>query len=259
VSEGRKLAVITLLSGLGAFAQSFDSFEVATIKPSAPDDRAGRFIRMESANRFVAKNQTVALLLAAAYNLPERLVSGGPAWVVSDRFEIVAATGSGVRPSLDEQMSMLRKLLADRFQLTFHRERKELSIYALTALPSGPKLKESEARADASPALINVIFPDRVQLPARNATMSQFASMLQRSVLDRPVVDQTGLRGRFDFDLEWTPDESQFGGKLPPPPTESPKASLFAALRQQLGLRLDATKGPMDVLVIDRVARPSEN
>ena len=159
------------------------------------------------------------------------------------------------------KMSMLRKLLADRFQLTFHRERKEFSIYALTALPSGPKLKESEAPADTSPALINVIFPDRVQLPARNATLSQFASMLQRSVLDRPVVDQTGSTDRFDFTLEWKPDPSQLG---PNPPAQLPaniedRPDLMTAIRVQLGLKIESGKAPVEVLVIDKVTKPTEN
>jgi uncharacterized protein (TIGR03435 family) len=101
------------------------------------------------------------------------------------------------------------------------------------------------------------MFPGRVQLPARNATMSQFASLLQRSVLDRHVLDKTELTGRYDFDLEWTPDDTQFGGLLPPAPaTDNPKPDLFAAMQQQLGLRLQTSKGLVDVIVIDRAERP---
>jgi uncharacterized protein (TIGR03435 family) len=96
-------------------------------------------------------------------------------------------------------------------------------------------------------------------LPARNATMAQFASIMNRAILDRPVVDKTGLSGKYDFDLEWTPDETQFGGQVPQGTPEHPKPDLFAALQQQLGLRLEATKGPIEALVIDRVERPSEN
>jgi uncharacterized protein (TIGR03435 family) len=103
-----------------------------------------------------------------------------------------------------------------------------------------------------------VCFPDHVVLPARNATMPLLASMLQRSVLDRPVVDQTGLTGAFDFDLEWTPDESQFEGRIPVP-VDMTKPGLFTAIQEQLGLRLEALTGPVEVLVIDRVERPSEN
>jgi uncharacterized protein (TIGR03435 family) len=120
---------------------------------------------------------------------------------------------AGLVRALDEQMSMLRKLLADRFKLTFHREQKELSIYALTVAKNGLKLKESTSPPDQPPVLVNRIFPDRALLPARNATMAQFASMMQRAVLDRPVLDKTGLSGKYDFDLEWTPDETQFDGR----------------------------------------------
>jgi uncharacterized protein (TIGR03435 family) len=90
--------------------------------------------------------------------------------------------------------------------------------------------------------------------------MAQFASMIQRAVLDRPVLDQTGLPGKYDFDLEWTPDETQFGGQEPPGATEIPlKPDPFAAMQQQLGLKLEAAKGLVEVLFIDQAARPSEN
>ena len=119
-------------------------------------------------------------------------------------------------------MAMLRKLLTDRFGLTFHREKKEFSIYELTVAKTGPKLVPSTAPPDQSPTLTSTLYPaasggiDKAVMPARNATMAQFASILQRGALDRPVVDSTGISGRFDFDLEWTPDETQFGGNLPP-------------------------------------------
>jgi uncharacterized protein (TIGR03435 family) len=96
-------------------------------------------------------------------------------------------------------------------------------------------------------------------MPARNVTMAQFAGILQRAILDRPVVDSTGISGRFDFDLEWTPDESQFGGQLPPGPPDSAKPGLYAAMQQQLGLKIEATRGPIEALVIDRIERPSDN
>jgi uncharacterized protein (TIGR03435 family) len=266
MAQRLKPAVAALIIAAGGmFAQApatrptFDAFEVATIKPTAPDYQGGRFITMQSVNRFVVKNFTLKTLVGAAYNLTPRAISGGPAWIDSDRYDIVAATPGTVRPNLDEQMSMLRKLLADRFKLTFHREQKQLSIYALTVAKSGLKLKESSAPPDTPPVLINRMFPDRVLLPARNATMVQLASMMQRAVLDRPVLDKTGLSGKYDFDLEWTPDETQFGGQRPAATSESTKPDLFAAIQQQLGLKLEATKGPVEVLVIGQVERPSEN
>jgi uncharacterized protein (TIGR03435 family) len=96
-------------------------------------------------------------------------------------------------------------------------------------------------------------------MPARNATMGDFVSVLQRAILDHPVVDKTGLTGRFDFDLEWAPDETQFGGDVPAAPDDAPSAPLFTAIQQQLGLKLTATRGPVQALVVDNAERPSPN
>jgi uncharacterized protein (TIGR03435 family) len=237
------------------------SFEVATIKPAPPDDRGGRYLTMQGGHQFIAKNYSLKYMVAAAYNLNPRAVSGGPDWTDSVRFDIRAVTPGETRPSLDQQMSMLRKLLTDRFGLKFHTEPKEFSVYTLVISKNGPTLKESSASPDEQPMLINTVFPgEKIRLPARNATMSQFASMLQRGVLDRPVVDKTGLSARYDFDLEWTPDDTQFGGNLPPVPPENVKLpDLFAALQQQLGLKLESARAPVDTIVIDSVQPPAEN
>jgi uncharacterized protein (TIGR03435 family) len=162
-------------------------------------------------------------------------------------------------------MVMLRKLLAERFNLTFHREKKEFSIYELTVAKGGPKMAASTAPFDEASNVTSTLFPassggiDRALMPAHNVTMQEFASVLQRGILDRPVVNNTGLSGRYDFDLEWTPDESQFGGQLPPCAPDTPKPGLFAAMQQQMGLRIEAARGPLETLVIDRLDRPSEN
>jgi uncharacterized protein (TIGR03435 family) len=243
----------------------FDAFEVATIKPTPPDWTGGRFIRMQAAQQFVARKHGLITLIAAAYNISPQLISGGPKWVVDDHYDILAKTPGDIRPNPDEQMAMLRSLLADRFQLAFHRDRKEFSIYALTIAKNGPKLKDSTLSPDANPAgpplLAFALSPQLVRLPGRYVSMPELASVMQRAALDRPVVDRTGLTGRYDFDLEFTPDESLFGGVLPRPtnPDPSAKPELFAAIQEQLGLRLDATRGPVEALVIDRVERPSAN
>jgi uncharacterized protein (TIGR03435 family) len=254
------------VSASGVWAQSppsrpkFDAFEVATVKPVEPDAKSGRFIVMQGTNRFVEKAYTLKLLIAAAYDLNPRTISGGPPWVSSDHYDIVAVTPGEVRPTHDEQMSMLRSLLADRFKLTFHREQKVFSIYSLELAKSGPKLKPSASHPD-EPAVVGpgVVYPQRVVLPGRNATMESFVSLLQRAILDRPVVDKTGLTGRYDFDLEWAPDETQFGGDLPPASAAATSPPLFEAIQQQLGLRLEATRGPVAALVVDTVERPSAN
>lgn len=266
-----KIPLLSIVAAVVVLAQppearpSFEEFEVATILPTAPAWTGGRFIRMQSANRLVARNHALKTLIAAAYNLSPKAITGGPPWEDSDRYDILAKTPGDVRPNLEEQMTMLRKLLSERFKLTFHREPKELSIYTLSIGKNGPKLRESAATANPSPAgpspLIFIVSPQIVELPAHNASMDELASVLQRSALDRPVLDKTGLAGRYDFDLEWTPDETQFGGALGKPanPDGSTVPGLFAALQQQLGLRLESKKGPVELLVIDGIGRPTEN
>lgn len=261
----RQLLVATLIVlTSGAFAQTqtprpnFDSFEVATIKPVESSAKSARYITMQGVNRFVEKDYTLKLLIAAAYNLNPHVISGGPDWLDSEHYDIAALTPGDVRPTRDEQMGMLRKLLTDRFQLSFHRERREFSIYVLEVAKGGAKLRPT-AKPEAIPYLINVVYPQSIKLPARNVTMGDFAAMLQRAVVDRPVVDKTGLSGRYDFDLEWAQDESQFDGEISAASADANAPPLFTAIQQQLGLKLMATKGPVDALIVDRAERPSAN
>jgi len=236
----------------------FDAFEVATVKVSDENFR-GRYIVMESDHRFVERNYTVKGLIAAAYDLNPKTISGEPAWANTNHYDIEAVTPDAVRPTRDEQMAMLRVLMKERFGLSFHREKKEFSIYALEVAKGGPKLKPS-ASADTPPTVgPGVVNPDRLVLPGRNATTGELASLLQRAVLDRPVVDQTGLTGRYDFDLAWAQDESQFGGDVPKASEATPVLPLFEAIQQQLGLRLEAKRGMVDTLVVDAVEKPSGN
>jgi uncharacterized protein (TIGR03435 family) len=254
-----------VLSASGIMGQSpaprpkFDAFDVATIRPADPDAKAGRYIVMQGTHRFVEKYYTLKLLIAAAYDLNPKTISGGPGWIESDHYDILAVTPGDVRPTHDEQMSMLRNLLTDRFKLTFHREQKTFSIYELELAKSGPKLKASTAPPDDPAALISTVYPQRIVLPARNATMGDFVSLLQRALLDRPVVDKTGLSGRYDFDLEWAPDETQFGGDVPVASADAPSPPFFSGIQEQLSLRLEATRGPVDALVVDKAERPSAN
>ncbi|HTA43216.1 MAG TPA: TIGR03435 family protein [Bryobacteraceae bacterium] len=247
---------------------SFEAFEVATVKPTPPEETGinkGRFIRMQSAHRLQAKNYTVEGLIAAAYDLNPKMISGGPAWAQTDRYDVIAATPGELRPSYDDQMRMLRTLLTDRFSLRFHRKKEEFAVFELTVAKNGPKLKPSTAPPGEPYNVTTTIYPaasggiDHALLPAHNITTQQFASVLQRAILDRPVVDNTQLTGRYDFDLEWTPDETNFGGTLPQGPPDSARPGLFAAMQQQLGLRVEATRGRIDTLVIDGLARPSDN
>jgi uncharacterized protein (TIGR03435 family) len=214
---------------------------------------------MQGADTFLAKNYTLELLIAAAYELNPHMILSVPSWAESVRYDIVARTPGEVRPTHEEQMQMLRSLLADRFKLTFHRRQEVLSIYELGVDRGGPKMKPSAEAPDDLPAVISTVYPDHMTLPARNVSMGDFVSLLQRAILDRPVVDKTGLTGRFDFDLTWAPDASQFGGEVPVAPSDASSPVFFTAIREQLGLRLEATRGPVEVLVVDDAQRPSPN
>jgi uncharacterized protein (TIGR03435 family) len=240
----------------------FEEFEVASIKKAEPDAR-GRYIRMQTAHQFLAYNHALKTLIAAAYDVSPQAISSGPAWVETERYEILAKAPGDVRPNLNEQMAMLRALLAGRFKLTFHREQKEMPVYSLTVAKGGSKLRESTVSPDATPegppALAFIVGPGTLRLPARYASMDEFTSLLQRSALERPVVDRTGLAGRYDFDLVFSIDENLFGGALGKGPEEPTAPGLFAALQEQLGLKLEATRGPVSVLVIDHAERASEN
>ena len=234
-------------------------FEVATIKPSDPS-RPGKLFSIRG-TEVITINTTVDDLITFAYNVHVRQVTGAPGWVESDKFDITGKPEGGGLPNLNQFKVMIQKLLADRFQLTFHHDKKELTVYAITVGKNGAKLTKSES-AGTVPALL---FQGLGNLPGRNATMEEFAGVMQGAVLDRPVVDQTGLTGRFDFHLQWTPDETQFAALRGPGPPPTPPAGteiypdLFTAIQQQLGLKLVSTKAPTDVMVIDHVEKPSGN
>lgn len=255
------LGVLAFGAQAHPFTATSDSptFEVATIKPTQVHPRQSRFMTMQSADRFVVKDYSLRSLIAAAYDLNPKAVLGGPAWIDSDHFDILALTPGQNRPTRDEQMTMLKALLADRFRLNFHRRQKVMSVYELEKDNGSAKLKPTTA-APADPSnLISIVYPGRIVLPARNATMTAFASILQRAILDRPVLDRTGLTGRYDFNLQWAPDETQFGGEIPAAPANAPDPPFFTAIREQLGLRIEHTRGPVEALVIDRAEPPTPN
>jgi len=235
------------------------SFDVASIKPVEPGPNSARYLVMQGPHRFVGKAYTLKLLIAAAYNLNPEAVTGGPAWMESSHYDILALTPGDKQPSHDEQMAMLRTMLSDRFKLSFHREPKVFAIYTLEVARSGSKLKPSTAAPTDQPYLISTVYPQRIVMPAKNASMADFVSVLQRAILDRPVVDKTGLTGRYDFNLEWAPDESQFNGDVRPAPSDATDPPFFTAIEQQLGLRLEATRGPVNAIVVDHADPPTPN
>jgi uncharacterized protein (TIGR03435 family) len=234
-------------------------YEVATIKPSPPDQQ-GRGFTLQG-RHLVARNFTVEGLIALAYNLHPKQLSGGPEWLTTDHFDLDVLPDQQGLPSLDQARGIVRKLLADRFALKFHDETKDLSVYVLSVAKNGPKLTKSGSDPSSPPGLGGP--PGRMMV--RNASMAEFAQVMQ-GTLDRPVVDQTGLKDRYDFVLRWTPDESQYGGRIPPPNSGDNGAAaadapppLFTAIQEQIGLKLDAMKAPAKVMVIESVQKPSEN
>jgi uncharacterized protein (TIGR03435 family) len=242
-----------LICGLSRAQQAPEpphTFAVATIKPSAPDTVTVTQIR---GNRFAIEGTTFVDVFKYAYNVHPDQVVGGPVWLRTEKFDILADPEAQERPSSDQMKVMVQQLLAERFHVTMHREKSVLPVYALVRTADSPKLTKSTADPRGIPA---VGYNPSGELEVGNATMANFATFLQRFVLDRPAVDQTGIDGHFDLVLRWTPDnfrasESQENVAAPP--------GLFTAMKEQLGLKLQPTKAATDVFVIDRVKKPSEN
>ncbi len=241
-------------------ANANPSFEVATIKPSKPDDQRKAFL--VQGRRFKIINQPLVQILCFSYDVQAKQLIGLPPWAETDKYDIDAEPDGEGAPSGKQWKGMLQKLVTDRFKLTFHRDKQELSVYVLSVAKGGPKLTKSEGDPNGLPGLF---FRGKLgDLGVRNANMADFTGLMQSAVLDRPVIDQTELSGRYDFTLVWTPDDSQFAGmgvKIPPPAADDGKAppNLYTAIQEQIGLKLDATKAPADVMVIDHVEKPSEN
>jgi uncharacterized protein (TIGR03435 family) len=242
-------------------ADAKPEFAVATIKPSRPDaPRGGYGIRGQDVT---TTNVTVSWMLKLAYNVHANQISGGPAWLESERYDTVGRSDTPGEPNRDQMKLMVQKLLVDRFQLRFHTEKKELPVYAMVVAKGGPKISVSAGDPNAFPGIGFGREPGVISLFGRNTGLNGVANGLQSNILDKPVVDQTGLTGRYDFQLRFTPDAVQlanFGGleganaaDLNAPP------DIFTAFEQQLGLKLQATKALVDVMVIDRIERPSPN
>ena len=239
-------------------ADADPEFDACSIKPSDPG-RQGRGLTVRG-REIVTINTPVSFLIAFVYGVHARQVVGAPAWTDTESYDLVGKPAQEGTPNQKQIKIMIQKLLADRFQLKFHREKRELSVYAIQVGKNGVKLTQSQGDPKGLPGLS---FGGLGKMNAFNATMMDFASLLQTAVLDRPVVDQSGLDGHYDFQLNWTPDETQFAGMgvKVPPPSDKPDAppDLGTAMLDQLGLKLATTKAPVEVLVIDKVEKPSAN
>jgi uncharacterized protein (TIGR03435 family) len=236
-------------------------FEVATIKPANPQNRgSSMLVGRGGSNLFTTTNTSLRDLITMAYGIHARQVVDAPAWVESELFDITAKPEQPGIPNLQQLATMVQKLLMDRFGLAFHKETRALSAYVLTVGKSGPKMTKNESGnilpgfGGRGPGAIAV----------QNSSMSEFAGFLQARMLDRPVVDQTGLSGKFNFTLEFRPDaQLQAPPGVGPPPQLPPeienRPDLFTAIQDQLGLKLESGRAAVEVYVIDKVAKPTEN
>lgn len=231
------------------------SFAVATIRPSDPDrpmEEEGSPI----AHRSVLADTSVRFLLAFVYDVHDRQIVDAPAWLGTEKFDIVGVADAPGSPDLEQLKTMERKLLTDRFQLKFHWETREMPAYVLTVEKGGARLAGSK-NLGGPPSFRGR--PDQ-GMKGQNLTMANFAQLLQSGIMDRPVVDHTGLTGVYDFELKWMPDQTEFGGHFPVAADEADTPpGIFTAMEEQLGLKLRAEKTVVRVMVIDRVEQPSPN
>ena len=224
------------------------SFAVAAIKLHDPASHHQGF--NTHGERFTIQNQTVSGLLQFAYSIHHLQIVDAPDWLFHTAFDIDGKTDIPGEPNLRQQQEMIQKLLADRFQLHFHREKRALSVYAIQVAKGGPKLTpaanpaaQPDQEAEGHGTEITQIYTS-ASIPDLILGMQFF--------LDRPLVDQTGLTGRYDMRLRYTYDLSATTDPNAPP-------GIFTAIQEQLGLKLDPVKAPTDVFVIDHVEQPSEN
>jgi bla regulator protein blaR1 len=252
------------------------AIEVASIRPSDPASCKAYPIVDNHNDRYDMKCVKPRFLIQLAYNVRDFQTLGGPGWLASAQYDIAVKIESSPETSAPEKdiatrtdeerrtrgdrfRVVLQSLLADRFQLKAHRETKELPVFLLKTAKGGPKLKAGTLAPEISGGL-NV---GRGSLAGKQTAVSFLAQALSQ-IVARPIVDQTGLIGKYDFELKWSPDQSSpnsvIGEPLPPSPSASPNLpNIFTALQEQLGLKLESARGPVEVIVIDRVEKPGEN
>jgi uncharacterized protein (TIGR03435 family) len=258
-------AIAWLSTGAISSAQSNASerphFDVASIKPNSDGDYRV-YVADNLGGRFSATGISFRLLMRYGYDVQDFQIMGGPRWLGTDRWDVEAkAEGTQNRLPAEQQKHMIQALLADRFKLKVHFEKQKLTpAYALVVERSGPKFMDSTGDAAFE------VRVGRGHIALRKARLTALTAQLTRQ-LGRQVADKTNFNGEYDIVLDWTPEAGESsaipGQPGPPPevqsPGEDPKPSIFTALQVQLGLRLQATKAPLDVLIIDHVEKPAAN
>lgn len=227
------------------------AFEVASIKPRAAGTRGYSMRPLH--DRLSAQNVTLKLLIAEAYHVYDFQISGGPKWIDSDRYDLEAKAPIA-SPTHRQLREMLRKFLAERFALAVRQEAKEMPVYTLEAEKGGVKIVPPKS-ADAE-----VVFRvyQRRQITSQNAPLEYLTEALT-ILLGRPVRDETGLKGNFDYKLEWAPDEVQVQSTEAPVQTDGAAPSLPGALKGQLGLRLVSKRAPVEFIVVESAQKPAAN
>jgi len=237
-------------------------FDAVTIKPSEPG-KQGKWFGFRGTH-FQTMNTNMNDLIAFAYGLHSKQIVGAADWFENELFDIDGVPDVPGEPNLHQMELMMQKLLPDRFALKFHHEQRELSVYIITVTPAGAKMGKTTAGPNDQQGFG---FRGLGDLIVRNMNMAEFASWMQSGVMDRPVVDHTGLTDKYDFTLKWTPDDSQFqqfrgtNPNMQPSAGDNPNAppSLYTAVQETLGLKIEAGKAKDDVIVIDHVEKPSAN
>ncbi|MBI3208323.1 MAG: TIGR03435 family protein [Candidatus Solibacter usitatus] len=255
------LRLIFAALALIAAALAQQAFEVASIKPNQANDH--RIMMSIQPGGFKASGITTKMLISQAFGVKDFQVTNTPGWVDSERFDINAKVeGATGDMTMDKLRPLMQALLLERFQLKYHKEPKELPVYALVMGKNGHKMKAVEGGGKEQRGQMKM---GRGQLSASAVGIAMIAQNLSR-MLGRDVIDKTGLTGNFDFNLEWTPEPGQGfgpGGHPPNPDAIAPAGpngpSIFTAVQEQLGLRLESQKGMVDVIVIDNVSKPTEN
>jgi uncharacterized protein (TIGR03435 family) len=243
------LFLVLLGTQLAGAQTSVSAFEVATIKPTGPSSDGHTHINYPPGDRFSASNITLLALMQWAYGMPERQILDGPAWLGSTRFDIQATADTGQIKGLtgeqdrDLKRRMVQALFADRFQLKLHQETRTLPAYDLILAKGGSKLQPTKSNGKS-------IGVGRTYFHGAGLTMASIAEELSK-ITGRVVVDKTNLADRYDFKLEWAADDA--------PTADNSAPSLFTAVQEQLGLKLEPAKEPVPVLVIDHVDLPTPN
>jgi uncharacterized protein (TIGR03435 family) len=230
------------------------SFDVASIRPHAPDDN--RFLVKPPANgRFTATGSAAKLVLMLAFDMQEAQISGGPSWLATEKWDIEAKSDDRAGHSVEDTRHMLQNLLQERFGLRIHRETALRPAYVLTVAKGGPKFKAREQEGYTNIQVTgNSIRLERGPL----SRMTQLLS----TALGRPVIDRTGLNGLYDLSLQWDDAparEAGVAGLDVPAAPGNDHGSIFTAIQDELGLRLEPKQAPVEVIVIDRMERPSQN